>query len=83
MPAFVERRGNKFRVVERTPGGGTRLVIGPARKPVDGGGFSRRVNAQVQAAAINSKSAHGKKNIKKIDLSKIFKKENPQKRKRL
>lgn len=49
MPAHVEQRGSKYRVVE--PNG--RLVKNRAGTPVDGGGHNSRKEAQAQASAIN------------------------------
>ena len=49
MPAHVEQRGSRYRVVE--PNG--RLVRNRKGTPVDGGGHSSRKNARAQAAAIN------------------------------
>ncbi len=51
MPAKVEKRGDKFRVVE--PSG--RLVRSNKGTPVDGGGHGSKAKAERQARAINSK----------------------------
>ncbi len=50
MPAKVERRGNKYRVVEAETG---RLVRNRRGTPVDGGGHATLKKAREQAAAIN------------------------------
>lgn len=49
MPARVEKRDGKWRVVE--PSG--KLVRNRAGTPVDGGGHRRKEEAQAQARAIN------------------------------
>jgi len=50
MPARVQKRGTKYRVVD--PNG--RLVRNRAGTPVDGGGQGRREKAARQARAINA-----------------------------
>jgi hypothetical protein len=50
MPAKVQKRKGKYRVVE--PGG--KLVKNNSGTPVDGGGHSSKEAAQRQAAAVNS-----------------------------
>lgn len=50
MPAKVEKRGDKYRVVE--PSG---KLVKRNGKPVDGGGHATRAKAQAQARAINAK----------------------------
>jgi hypothetical protein len=52
MPAKIEKRGNKFRVVE-DKGGRSVLVRGKTGAPVDGGGHNTRGEAIRQASAIN------------------------------
>lgn len=50
MPAKVEKRGDKYRVIEAA----TRdLVRNKEGTPVDGGGHATRTAAEKQAAAIN------------------------------
>lgn len=49
MPAKVQKRGGKYRVIE--PGG--KLVTNASGNPVDGGGHSTQERAQAQASAIN------------------------------
>jgi hypothetical protein len=52
MPAIVQKRGEKYRVVEA---GTNALVRGPSGNPVDGGGHESKAKAQRQAGAINSR----------------------------
>jgi len=54
MPAMVRRREGKFRVVEPSDSGDVKLVRGPSRQPVDGGGFRVKRSAERQARAINA-----------------------------
>jgi len=56
MPAHVEQRGSKYRIVE--PGG--RLVKNKKGTPVDGGGHGSKGQAQSQASAINISQARKK-----------------------
>jgi len=49
MPAKVQLRNGKYRVVE--PGG--KLVKNSSGAPVDGGGHASKERAQSQASAIN------------------------------
>lgn len=51
MPAFVQRRNDKFRVVHKV-GSKVRLVK-RGKKAVDGGGHSSKAAAARQARAIN------------------------------
>lgn len=53
MPAFVRKRGNKFRVMENK-GGKTVVVKNRSGTAVDGGGHSSRKAAERQARAINA-----------------------------
>lgn len=56
MPVHVEKKGNKFRVVE--PSG--KIAKNSAGTAIDGGGHSSKVAAQKQATAVNI-SLHKKK----------------------
>lgn len=51
MPVHVEKRGNRYRVVE--PSG--RIAKTGKGNPRDGGGHSSKVKANAQVRAINSK----------------------------
>lgn len=51
MPAKVQHRGNRYRVVEASNG---QLVKNKEGTPVDGGGHVTREAAERQAAAINA-----------------------------
>jgi len=50
MPAKVQKRKGKYRVVE--PGG--KLVRNNAGTPVDGGGHASKEKARQQASAVNT-----------------------------
>lgn len=56
MPAQVEKRGDKYRVVEKK-GKRTVLVRNDAGTPVDGGGMKSKAKATQQAQAINISQA--------------------------
>lgn len=51
MPATVQKRGSKWRVVE--PGGS---LVRRGGTPVDGGGHGSKAKAAAQARAINARS---------------------------
>ncbi len=51
MPAKVEKRGQKYRVVEAATG----KVVKRSGSAVDGGGHSTKAQAAAQARAINRK----------------------------
>lgn len=57
MPATVEKRKDKYRVVEKKPNGRTVLVRNAAGSPVDGGGMPNKAAATKQAQAINISQA--------------------------
>ena len=63
MTATVQKRGNKYRVVEKATGS----LVKKSNKPVDGGGHASKPAADKQASAINISQArkHGAKIPKK------------------
>lgn len=54
MPAFVRKRGAKYRVVHRGARGNPILLRNRGGTPVDGGGHRSKAKATRQARAINS-----------------------------
>lgn len=52
MPVTVARRGGRWRVVEKTPGG-SKIAKNAAGTAADGGGHESREQAERQARAIN------------------------------
>lgn len=56
MPAYVEKQGNKFRVVDASG-----ILKNAAGTAVDGGDHARKSQAAAQARAINANQAREKR----------------------